>query len=388
MHCNFLREGRLFVKFTIGRDVLTDAVTWTARSLSPRPPVPVLRGLLITAENNLVSIASFDYETYTKFIVQAHMLMDRRYLAECRMLNDLDTSFPNAPVTIELTESRVILTCQNSTFTLATMPVEEYPALPAMPEVAGTIDGSVFSEAISQVAAAASKDDTLPILTAVKIEIEGDTITFLATDRYRLAMKEITWTPHNPQISTSVLVKSRTLTEVARSLGGGGEIEFRLAADEDEAELVGFSSGGRRTTSLLVDGEYPKIRSLFPEESNIYATVDTGQLVEAVKRVALVAERNTSLMMMFSGNEVALSAGQGDDASATESVPVQLEGEDITVAFNPAYLSEGLNVIGGQYTRFAFTSAPKPALLTGKQELEGPQNEDYRYLVMPIRIPN
>ena len=201
-------------------------------------------------------------------------------------------------------------------------------------------------------------------------------------------MKEITWTPHNPQISTSVLVKSRTLTEVARSLGGGGEIEFRLAADEDEAELVGFSSGGRRTTSLLVDGEYPKIRSLFPEESNIYATVDTGQLVEAVKRVALVAERNTSLMMMFSGNEVALSAGQGDDASATESVPVQLEGEDITVAFNPAYLSEGLNVIGGQYTRFAFTSAPKPALLTGKQELEGPQNEDYRYLVMPIRIPN
>src|SRR5690625_4572452 len=195
------------------------------------------------------------------------------------------------------------------------MPVEEYPALPAMPEVAGTINGSVFAEAVSQVTAAASKDDTLPILTAVKIEIEGDTITFLATDRYRLAMKEITWTPHDPSISTSVLVKSRTLSEVARSLGGGGEIEFRLSSDDDSAELVGFSSGGRRTTSLLVDGEYPKIRSLFPEESNIYATVDTAQLVEAVKRVALVAERNTSLLMTFSGNEVALSAGQGDDAS-------------------------------------------------------------------------
>src|SRR5699024_1551832 len=139
-------------------------------------------------------------------------------------------------------------------------------------------------------AAAASKDDTLPILTAVKIEIEGDTITFLATDRYRLAMEEITSTPHNPQISTSLQVKSRTITEVARSLDGGGEIEFRLAADEDEAERVGFSSGGRRTTRLLVDGEYPKIRSLFPEESNIYAPVDTGQLVEAVKRAALVAE--------------------------------------------------------------------------------------------------
>src|SRR5699024_8688742 len=167
-----------------------------------------------------------------------------------------------------------------------------------------------------------------------------------------------------------------------------GEIEFRLATEEDEAELVGFSSGGRRTTSLLVDGEYPKIRSLFPEQSNIYATVDTAQLVEAVKRVALVAERNTSLLMMFSDGEVCLSAGQGDVASANESVPVQMEGEDITVAFNPSYLSEGLNVIGGQYTRFASTTAPKPALLTGKQELEGPQDEDYRYVVMPIRIPN
>ncbi len=376
------------MKFTIGRDVLTDAVTWTARSLSPRPPVPVLRGLLITAENDLVSIASFDYETSAQLDVEAQIETEGQILVEGRMLSDIVKSLPNAPVTIELTESRVVVTCQNSTFTLATMPVEEYPALPAMPEVAGTINGSVFTEAIAQVTAAASKDDTLPILTAVKIEIEGDTITFLATDRYRLAMKEITWTPHDPSISTSVLVKSRTLSEVARSLGGGGEIEFRLSSDDDSAELVGFSSGGRRTTSLLVDGEYPKIRSLFPEESNIYATVDTAQLVEAVKRVALVAERNTSLMLAFSGNEVALSAGQGDDASATESVPVELEGEDITVAFNPSYLSDGLNVIGGPYTRFAFTSAPKPALLTGKKELEGPQNEDYRYLVMPIRIPN
>src|SRR5699024_1508191 len=158
-----------------------------------------------------------------------------------------------------------------------------------MPEVAGTIDGSVFSEAISQVAAAASKDDTLPILTAVKIEIEGDTITFLATDRYRLAMQEITWTPHNPQSSTSVLVKSRTLTDVARSLGGGGAIECRLAADEDGAAVVGVSSGASRTTGLHVDGEYPKIRTLFPAEDNMYATVETCQHLEAVKRVALLA---------------------------------------------------------------------------------------------------
>src|SRR5699024_3813774 len=191
---------------------------------SPRPPVPVLRGLLITAENNLVSIASFDYETSAQLDVEAHIETDGQILVEGRMLNDIVKSLPNAPVTIELTESRVILTCQNSTSTLPTMPFAEYPALPAMPEFACTIDGPLFCDAITHVAAAASKDDTLPILTAAKIEIEGDTITFLATVRCRLAMKEITWTPHDRSMSTSVLVKSRSLSEVARSLGCAGEM--------------------------------------------------------------------------------------------------------------------------------------------------------------------
>src|SRR5699024_4714868 len=167
-------------------------------------------------------------------------------LVEGRMLSDIVKSLPNAPVTIELTESRVVVTCQNSTFTLATMPVNEYPALPTMPEVAGTIDGSVFAEAIAQVTATASKEETRPILTAVKLEIEDNKITFFATDLFRFSMKEISWTLHDPQISTSVLVKPRTLTEVARSLGGGGEIEFRFATEPDDAELVGFSAGGRR----------------------------------------------------------------------------------------------------------------------------------------------
>jgi DNA polymerase-3 subunit beta len=376
------------VKFTVERDILTDAVSWTARSLSPRPPVPVLSGLLITAEDGLVSIASFDYETSAQLEIEADIETTGQILVSGRLLNDIVRSLPAAPVTVETDGSKVIVTCRNSRFDLATMPVEEYPALPELPESAGTVDGSAFAHAVAQVTVAASKDDTLPILTAVKLEIEGDRITFLATDRYRLAMKELTWSPADPSISTSLLVKSRTLTEVAKSLAGGGDLQLRLPRETSTSDLVGFSSGGRRTTSVLVDGEYPKIRALFPESSPIHAVVATGSLVEAVNRVKLVAERNTAVRMVFTDGQVSLDAGTGNDASANESLDAALEGDEITVAFNPAYLGEGLNVIDAPYVRFSFTTAPKPALMTAQQEPDAPEQDDYRYLVMPVRLTN
>jgi DNA polymerase III subunit beta len=376
------------VKFTVERDILTDAVSWTARSLSPRPPVPVLSGLLITAEDGLVSIASFDYETSAQLEIEADIDTPGKILVSGRLLNDIVRSLPAAPVTVETDGSKVVVTCRNSRFDLATMPVEEYPTLPGLPESAGTVDGSAFAHAVAQVTVAASKDDTLPILTAVKLEIEGDRITFLATDRYRLAMKELTWSPADPSISTSLLVKSRTLTEVAKSLAGGGDLQLRLPKEDSTSDLVGFSSGGRRTTSVLVDGEYPKIRALFPESSPIHAVVATGPLVEAVNRVKLVAERNTAVRMVFSDGQVALDAGTGNDASANESLDAALEGDEITVAFNPAYLGEGLNVIDAPYVRFSFTTAPKPALMTAQQEPDAPEQDDYRYLVMPVRLTN
>lgn len=376
------------MKFTVERDILTDAVSWTARSLSPRPPVPVLSGLLITAEDQLVSIAGFDYETSAQLEIEADIETPGKILVSGRLLNDIVRSLPAAPVTVETDGTKVVLTCRSSRFALATMPVEEYPALPEMPETAGTVDGDAFAHAVAQVTVAASRDDTLPILTAVKLEIEGDRITFLATDRYRLAMKELNWSPADPSISTSLLVKSKTLNEVARSLAGGGELQLRLPKESSTSDLVGFASGGRRTTSLLVDGEYPKIRALFPETSPIHALMPTAPLVEAVKRVALVAERNTAVRMVFSDGQVTLDAGAGDDASANESLEASLEGEEITVAFNPSYLGEGLNVIDSPYVRFSFTTAPKPALMTAQQEPDAPEQDDYRYLVMPVRLAN
>ncbi|MBT1004322.1 DNA polymerase III subunit beta [Paenarthrobacter sp. DKR-5] len=373
------------MKFRVDRDVLAEAVTWTARSLSPRPPVPVLSGLLIKAEAGTVSLASFDYEISARLEIPAEIAEEGTILVSGRLLADICRSLPSAPVDVVTDGSKVTLSCRSSRFNLATMPENDYPELPALPELSGTISGEAFSKAVSQVIIAASKDDTLPILTGVRMEIEDDLITLLATDRYRLALREVPWKPLTPGMSTSALVKAKTLNEVAKTLGGSGDINIAFS---DDSELIGFESGGRRTTSLLVDGDYPKIRSLFPDSTPIHATVETTALVEAVRRVSLVAERNTPVRLAFTDGQLTLDAGTGEDAQASEALEAHLEGDEITVAFNPHYLSEGLSVIETPYVRFSFTSAPKPAMITAQAELNGEDRDDYRYLVMPVRLPS
>ena len=373
------------MKFRVDRDVLAEAVTWTARSLSPRPPVPVLSGLLIRAEGGMVSLASFDYEISARLQIPADVTEEGTILVSGRLLADICRSLPSAPVDIETDGSKVALTCRNSRFNLATMPEGDYPELPALPEVSGVVDGEAFAQAVSQVIIAASRDDTLPILTGVRMEIEDDLITLLSTDRYRLALRELSWRPATPGISTSALVKAKTLSEVAKTLGGSGDLNIALS---DNSELIGFESGGRRTTSLLVDGDYPKIRSLFPDNTPIHATVETTTLIEAVRRVSLVAERNTPVRLAFTDGLLTLDAGTGEDAQASEAIEASLSGDEITVAFNPHYLSEGLSAFDSKYVRFSFTTPPKPAVISAQDNLEGDDKEDYRYLLMPVRSPN
>lgn len=373
------------MKFRVERDVLAEAVTWTARSLSPRPPVPVLSGLLIKASGGSLSLASFDYEISARLEIPADIAEEGTILVSGRLLADICRSLPSAPVEVETEGTKVTLTCRNSRFNLATMPEGEYPELPTPPEISGVVDGDAFAQAVSQVIIAASRDDTLPILTGVRMEIEDDLITLLATDRYRLALREVTWKPRTPGISTSALVKAKTLNEVAKTLGSSGDLSIALSNDR---ELIGFESGGRRTTSLLVDGDYPKIRALFPESTPIHATVETSVLVEAVRRVSLVAERNTAVRMAFSAGQVTLDAGTGEDAQASEAIEATLDGDDITVAFNPHYLSEGLGAFNSKFVRFSFTTPPKPVVISAQEDATGEDRTDYRYLLMPVRMAN
>ncbi len=374
------------MRFRVERDVLAEAVTWTARSLPTRPPVPVLAGVRIEAdESGVVQLSSFDYEVSARSEIAADVQEQGTVLVSGRLLAEISRALPAKPVDVVVDGTKVSVTCGASRFSLLTMPVEDYPALPQMPDVIGTIAGDQLTQAVAQVTVAASRDDTLPLLTGVRMEIEGEKITLLSTDRYRLALRELTWRPASPDISQVALVRARTLSDAARSLGGSDEVTVALATGAG-VDLIGFEAGGRHQTSLLVDGDYPAVRRLFPDETPIHAVVPLAPLTEAARRVSLVAERNTPIRLAFSEGQVILDAGQGDDAQASEALEAALTGEDITVAFNPQYLLDGLGALTTDFVRMSFTHPNKPVEFTGQGSLEGEDDSSYRYLLVPIRF--
>jgi DNA polymerase-3 subunit beta len=373
------------VKLRVERDVLADSVAWAARTLPSRPSLPVLAGLVLTATDNGLTLSSFDYEVSGRVDITADVTTEGTSLVSGRLLADIARSLPPAPVTIESEGTRISITCGRSSFTLPTLPVEDYPQLPVMPTTSGTVGGSAFAAAVAQVAIAAGRDDTLPTLTGIRMEIEGASIVLAATDRYRLAVREFAWDPQSPALSTHALVPARTLADTAKSLADVDSVIIALSSGGAGEGLIGFEGHGRRTTTRLLDGEFPKYRSLLPTESSAIADVETTVLMDAVKRVALVAERNTPVRLAFEGSELTLRAGAGDDAQAVEGLECSLEGDTIDIAFNPAYLLDGLAAVGSATTRFSFTQATRPAVLTGVGEDQA-QLDDYKYLLMPVRL--
>lgn len=372
------------MRFRVERDVLADAVTWTARTLPTRPPVPVLSGVRLEATDGELALSTFDYEVSARSLVPAEVDEPGTVLVSGKLLAEISRALPNKPVDVTVEGTKALVTCGSSRFTLLTMPVDEYPDLPQMPDQIGTLDAGAFAEAISQVTIAAGRDETLPLLTGVKLEIDGSTLTLMATDRYRLAMREMEWSPASPGLERQALVRSRTLADVAKALTSTGTVDLSLTEGSD---IIGFEAGGRRTTSLLVDGDYPPVRRLFPDQTTIHTVTSTAGLMEAARRVALVAERNTPIRLSFTEGQVVLEAGQGEDAQASEVLESTLVGEDIATAFNPQYLLDGLNALGTDFVRLSFTHSSKPAVMTGQDALDGDDHaEQFRYLLMPIRF--
>jgi DNA polymerase-3 subunit beta len=346
----------------------------------------VLAGLVLTATDGVLTLSSFDYEVSGRVEISADVATEGTSLVSGRLLADIARSLPPAPVTIESEGTRISITCGRSSFTLPTLPGEDYPQLPDMPTASGTITGSAFASAVAQVAIAAGRDDTLPTLTGMRMEIEGSSLVLAATDRYRLAVREFTWDPQSPSLSAHALIPARTLADTAKSLADADLVTIALSSGGTGEGLIGFEGHGRRTTTRLLDGEFPKYRSLLPSESAAVAMVETSMLMDAVKRVALVAERNTPVRLAFEGSELTLRAGAGDDAQAVEVLESALDGDAIDIAFNPAYLLDGLAAIGSGTTRFSFTQPTRPAVLTGVNDETQQSLDDYKYLLMPVRL--
>ncbi|MDT7570072.1 MAG: polymerase subunit beta [Actinomycetota bacterium] len=386
------------MELRVERDALADAVVWTARSLPARPPMQVLLGLLLEVGDEGLAVSAFDYEVSSRIELPATVAEAGRVLVPGRLLADIVRSLPAQPVDLRLEGARVVLTCGAARFTLPTLPVEDYPALPDMPTTTGSLESGVFADAVAQVAIAAGRDDTLPVLTGVRLEIEGEQLTLAATDRYRLAVRTLTWKPEQPGLSATALVPARTLAETAKALTGGTEVTLALSstgAGSGGDGMIGFEGGPagslRRTTSRLLEGEFPKYRSLLPSESSSVAEVSTLQLVEAAKRVALVAARNAPVRLGFSADGLVLEAGGADDAQASERLECGWEGaEPLQIAFNPAYLLDGLAAVDSDTTTLSFTGPTRPAVLTGKRDGDAKGDlsatADYRYLLMPVRL--
>lgn len=376
------------MKIRVERDGLAEAVAWVARSLPSRPPVPVLGGVLLDANSEAaLTISGFDYEVSAQVSTDAEIDTPGRTLVSGRLLADITKALPARPVELTVDGSRVMITCGSSRFSLPTMPVEDYPELPRMPEHAGSVPGDLFSEAVAQVAIAAGKDDTLPMLTGVRVEIDSNRLTMVATDRFRLAKREFSWDPATPVEDTAVLIPARSLAESAKTLGGAGtKIELSLASSDG---LIGLSGTTRRNTTRLLDAEFPKYRQLLPgeDESPISADIDVAPLTEAIKRVSLVAERGSQVRLEFSDSGLRLTAGGDDEGSAEEELPVELVGdESLTIAFNPAYLLDGLGALRSERARMLFTTSNRPAVIKPVGD-DGEVVEGYLYLLMPVRLP-
>jgi DNA polymerase-3 subunit beta len=472
------------MKFTVDRDALGEAVTWVARALPTRPVLPVLAGLLLRAEwedpnqiggngQGLLTLSCFDYEVSARMRVRAEVAEPGTFLVPGRLLVEIVRSLPAAPVEFGDDPDGISVTCGEASFAVASLPSAEYPELPDLPQLAGTADGGVLATAIGQVTPAASRDDTLPMLTAVNVEFDGVTMTLAATDRYRLAVRELDWNPapgFADQGRTALLVPARTLSDAAKMMspgaevrimlrpsgdgtgaaapagggeGGGGVSAGRVAASGGGAgaaeAMIGFEAGERQLTARLLAGEFVRYRSRFPEEFGCTADLPAEAFVEAVRRVALVAERGTPVQLTFAPGRVTVGAATQGQARARESVPADFTGDEPAIAFSPHYLLDGVIAAtatpgsaaapgshapgshapgshapgrrpggpgsgtgadqaaaagGGQgptsgRVRLWFTSASKPAVITSQPDPDSDAKQAesaFRYLVVPQRV--
>jgi DNA polymerase-3 subunit beta len=379
------------VKFRVERDVLAEAVAWTARSIPTRPgTLPQLSGILMSTGPDGLGLSGFDYETSAQVTIPTQVADEGQVLVSGRLLADIARALPDQPVEVTLDGAKLSLTCGSSRFSLQTMPVAEYPALPDMPEIAGTVAGDVFAAAVSQAVTAAGRDDMLPVLTGVKLEIDGSRLSLLATDRFRLSLREIEWSPNKTDLATSALVPARVLADIARTLTPGSELSVALSTSGAGDGLIGFEStsatSGRRTTTRLIDGAFPNVRQLFPQTSEITAQVDVAALIDSVRRVSLVAGRNTPIRLTFTDGAVTLEAGNGEEAQASESLEATLTGEEITIGFNPSYLLDGLGAIDGSHVHVAMTQPARPAAFASMAAADAEPDLGFRYLLMPLRM--
>jgi DNA polymerase-3 subunit beta len=376
------------VKFQVNRDVFSEAVSFAVKLLPQRTTLPILSGVLIETSETGLKLSSFDYEVSAQTEISAEVEEPGKILVSGRLLADISARLPNAPVRFSTDEGKIVVSCGSAHFTLLSMPVEEYPTLPQIPESSGVLPAEAFAGAVAQVAVAASRDDVTPVITGVQLEVSSHSLSLVATDRYRVAVREVEWASDDTVEGTiTALVPARTLTEIGKTFGHSGSISVAVTSS-DERELIAFQADRRTVTSLLIKGNFPPVKRLFPETVDNYAVLNTAELIEATRRVSLVLEREAALRFSFTDDGVTLEAIGSEQAQASETIDAYLTGSETVVSLKPQFLLDGLGAVHSEFVRISFTKTdnpnkPGPVLITSQSTKDQAGTDNYRYLLQP-----
>lgn len=372
------------MKVEVNSQALADVVAWTTRVIDARPASPILAGVRLESIDGTLQLSAFNYAISARHHIEAGVDEAGSVLVLGKLLADITKSLPAAKTYLSTDGSTMTITSGKSTFTMQLMPDAEYPDLPVIPSKLGQVDAQTFTQAVTQASVAVSREENRPVLTGIRVQFQGDKVIMSSTDRFRLSRSSFTWTPENPDTNATALVRGALLRDVARSLDEHQNIVVDF--DTENPSLLGFENAGRVSTSQLIDGEFPAVDRLYADEYPIHAVINKQDLISAIKRVSLVAERNAPIRMAFTSQELTLTAGTADEAQAKEILDIDMDGEDITVAFNPTYLIEGLSAIAEPFVRMKMTTAVKPVEFNGQQESDSEESMDYRYLLVPMRF--
>ena len=377
------------MKFRVERDALADAVAWTAKSLPSRPSVPVLAGVLLRVADSRLQVSGFDYEVSSQVTVEVQADADGAALVSGRLLAEITKSLPALPIDVAAVGSHVELTCGSARFTLPTMPVEDYPTLPDMPATAGTVDAADVRRR-----RAAGRHRGRPGRHAAGAHRRpararpAARSRMLATDRYRLAIRDLEWRPDDPDAEPGRAgagphpARHREDARPAGRRGHRGAVPRRHRRGHDRLRRrhPAYHVAGCSTASSRRSGR------CCPTPTTRRPGCPSSALTEVVKRVALVAERATPVRLSFGDDGLVVEAGGSEDARASEAMDCEYTGEPMTIAFNHQYLLDGLAALDGPVAVLSVHRAEEAGNHLARREKMGRSSSSYRYLIMPVRI--
>jgi DNA polymerase III subunit beta len=364
------------------RTSLVDKLNTLARGVSTRSALPVLSGILLQAKEGCLDLYSTDMEISIKASLTTEVERDGEAVVPARLFTDVVKNLSAEEVVIELKDGRSVeVASGKARFSLNSWVASDFPQMSAFDTSSGfTVGRDPFVETLTKVGRAASRDETRPILTGVLVTIAGGVLKMVATDSYRLSVKETPLGGSGGEQEVEAIVPVKALSEVARLAATMGEGDIEVAVSENQALFkVADAHGDVWIASRLIDGQFPNYRQLVPESFDHTISLGKEEFLAAARRISLLAQKNAPLRLGFAPGRLTLRAVTQDVGQAEEELDIEFSGEEFEIGFNAAFLVDGTDSVDGEQVTLKFINPLRPGLVTG-------QDESFLYLIMPIRL--